>query len=989
MRRYGYAPVFLCSGLLLATASLPPAGASDEFARFAEILRERCIACHNPDDAKGDLSLADASFLGRDDLIDRSDIDSSLLLQMIVPQDGEAEMPKDAAPLSAAQIQVVRDWIQAGAKWPTGAILEPPELADLDWWSLRPLSRPALPRNDTGTLWCRTPIDRFILRKLREFNLQPSATADRRTLIRRLYFDLLGLPPSPVQVNAFVRDTHPLAYERLVDALLASPRYGERWARHWLDIVHFGETHGYDKDKPRDNAWPYRDYVIRSLNADKPYSRFIQEQLAGDVLWPHNPDALEATGFISAGPWDFIGHAEVPETKLDGKVARHLDRDDMVTSTLNSFLSLTVQCARCHDHKFDPVSQEHYYSLQAIFAALDRADRKYDRDPEVARQRARLTSQIAVLQSERNALHEQRIRAWKEKELRELLDQMKTKPPTSYGFHSQISKTQDSAKWVQIDLGTPQSIEQILLFPCYDGYNGIGAGFGFPVRYHVDACNDAGFQRDVTRVADLTVSDVENPGLFPRVHPTEVKARYVRITATKLAPRSNDFIFALSEVAVLGPQAKNLARGVRVTALDSVSSNARWRNANLTDGLAYDRRLQEDRLLEVAERSLTHDRLRREFAQTVLGKQVAARDAAIAELRQQLADLSPQSLVYSGMIHTGSGAFRGTGHDGGRPRTIHVLLRGEISNPKQEVAPGTVPIIQGRDWQFQLAPDHAEGERRVALANWIIDRQNPLTWRSAANRIWHYHFGRGLVGTPNDFGRMGSPPSHPELLDWLACELRDKGQSWKHLHRLILCSSVYRQHSAHDPTKAQRDADNRYFWRMPRRALDAESIRDAALLVSGSLQHSMHGASFRDFVIDKPEHSPHYEYHLYDPNQRDTHRRSIYRFLVRSQPQPFMDTLDCADPSSSVPARQTTITPLQALALLNNKFMLCMAESFARDLDHLKTSPEERVREAFLRTIGREPDAEELLQLVEYSQAHGLQNTCRAILNLNEFVFVD
>src|ERR1043166_8160602 len=245
-------------------------------------------------------------------------------------------------------------------------------------WSLQPVTRPQIPPVGNPRWKPRNPIDHFIFAKLAEVKLSPSLEAPRRILIRRLYFDLIGLPPSPAEVRAFERDTAPDAYEKVVDRLRASPRYGERWARHWLDVVRFAETHGFEMNQPRPNAWPYRDYVIRALNEDKPYARFVQEQVAGDVLFPGTRDGIEALGFIAAGPWDYIGHAEVPETKIDGQGARVLDRDDMVSNTLNAFTSLTVQCARCHDHKFDPVTQEDYYSLQAVFAALDRADRSYD-----------------------------------------------------------------------------------------------------------------------------------------------------------------------------------------------------------------------------------------------------------------------------------------------------------------------------------------------------------------------------------------------------------------------------------------------------------------------------------------------------------------------------------------------------------------------------------------------------------------------------------
>jgi hypothetical protein len=647
-------------------------------------------------------------------------------------------------------------------------------------------------------------------------------------LIRRLYFDLIGLPPAPLEIDAFLSDSNPQAYQRLVDRLLASPHYGERWARHWMDVVHYGDTHGYDKDKPRPNAWPYRDYVIRSFNSDKSYWRFVREQIAGDVLWPFESDAIVATGFIAAGPWDFIGHAEVPESKIDGKVARNLDRDDMVSSTMNTFASMTVQCARCHDHKFDPVTQEQYYSLQAVFAALDRADRPYDEDPAVARQRAKLEAK------------------------RRRLDQRN------------------------------QTLQ--------------------------------------ARVSELGGEEL---------------AAIDKRTAELTGEKSDD---VQQQLATLKQQRQQLL----------------------------------DRILDEATKS-----------------RLAAVTTSLDSVSNQLAALPAASVVYAGTVHHGSGTFLGTGHDGGRPREIYVLARGEVTQPGRLVRPGAVAIMGGADWHFDLPEDHREGDRRVALANWITRVDNPLTWRSIVNRVWHYHFGRGLVETPNDFGRMGAPPTHPELLDWLAVRFRDGGQSLKDLHRLFVTSNVYRQSSAADGGKARVDADNRYLWRMNRRALDAESIRDSVLTVSGKLDRQMYGPAFMDFVVEKPEHSPHYEYHKYDPDDTTTHRRSVYRFLVRSQQQPFMQTLDCADPSQSVARRDTTLTATQALALLNNRFMVRMSEHFAQRVTADCPQTASAIEAAFRLAAGRAPNADERGVLVTYADRFGIENACRVILNLNESVFID
>ena len=895
---------------------------------------------------------------------------------------------------------------------------------DFAWWSLKPIGRPALPEVRSPALLARVrnPVDRFIFARLEQEGLTPSPEADRRTLIRRVYFDLIGLPPTPEAVDAFVADPAQDAYERLVDRLLESPEYGERWARHWLDVVHYGETHGYDKDQPRPNAWPYRDYVIRAFNADKPYGRFVQEQVAGDALWPDTEDGVTALGFIAAGPWDFIGHAEVPETKTDGKIARLLDRDDMVGNVMNTFCSTTIQCARCHNHKFDPVTSEDYYRLTAVFAALDRADRRFDRDPAVTRERAALEGRQRELKSKAKAL-ENKLTGLGGRRL-ELIDRLlaelhagpgRAERP-EFGWHSQIETRPDAVKWVQVDLGASLPLERIVYAACRDDFNGIGDGFGFPLRFRIEASDDAAFTTGVSRLEDQTGADVLNPGVAPReLRPAGVRARYLRITATKLASRQNDFIFALAELQVFDAAGRNLALGADVTASDSIEAEPRWARRNLTDGYFFgfakaavapspaQLEAQRKELLARLTDDGTRDSL--ESARADLGRVEAS-----------LAKLPPAQVVYAGTIHQGSGAFRGTGPDGGKPRPIFLLNRGDVNKPTKEVAPGTVRFL-GDDGVFAVPVDAPESVRRVALAQWLTDRRNPLTWRSIVNRVWQYHFGRALADSPNDFGRMGQKPSHPELLDWLAAGFRDGGQSLKALHRLLVTSATYRQQSViSEPVISesvknvrphnqglntdspiteslnpaqQRDADNRLLWRMNRRKLEAEAIRDSVLLVAGKLDPAMGGPSFQDFVVQRPEHSPHYEYRLHDPESAKAQRRSIYRFIVRSQPQPFMSTLDCADPSMSVDRRNETLNALQALALLNNQLTVAMARHFAERVEIGGGSIEAAVTRAFRLALARSPNAAELRSLTEFARQNGLANTCRVILNLNEFAFVD
>ncbi len=876
----------------------------------------------------------------------------------------------------------------------TGAVSdEAPKLSSPknDWWSLQPLSRPSIPTQAPGAPSYSNPIDSFIEQKRAEKGLKESRPADRQTLIRRLYFDLVGLPPTPERIEEFKADKDPLALEKLVDQLLDSPHYGERWARHWLDVVHYGETHGYDKDQPRPNAWPYRDYVIRALNEDRPYSRFVKEQVAGDVLYPGSRDGIEALGFVSAGPWDLIGHAEVPETKLDGRIARHLDRDDMVANTMQTFNSLTVQCAQCHNHKFDPISQEDYYSLQAVFAAVDRADKRYDKDPVVGQTRKRIVSRQSAIADRKKELQASIVaRAGApfdelDKKIGAL--EKSIRKGDAFGYHSAIEKRPDAVKWVQVDLGRGVTLSNIVLRACKDDFNGIGEGFGFPARFKVEISLESEFKEGVL-VSDQSREDVSNPKLKPWIINTGGQAaRHIRVTATKLAPRQDDYIFALAELAAYDSSGKNAALGAAVSALDSTEAPVRWQKANLTDGWYPGVVLLDSP--ELAPLRAERDALLAKATMESEREAVAQADRDLAAISEEIQKLPAPSVAYVATVHTGGGAFVGTGAKGGKPRPIHVLNRGSLDKPGREAVPGTLSCMEGLSSRFELPANHAEGERRAALAAWLADARNPLTWRSIVNRVWQYHFGRGLVETPNDFGKMGERPTHPELLDWLAVEFRDGGQSLKSLHRLIVTSATYRQSSQGVEAYAKIDSDNRYLWRMNRRKLEAESVRDSVLFVSGRLDLKMGGPSFKDFVVEKPEHSPHYEYHLHDPEDPKSLRRSVYRFIVRSQQQPFMTTLDCADPSMQVGRRNESVSALQALTLLNNSLMLSASRHFAAKIEARTGGTKEKVRRAFHEALGRLPAPEHEVELAAYAAEFGLTNFCRLLFNLNEFSFVD
>jgi mono/diheme cytochrome c family protein len=966
--------------------------------QVAPIFEKHCVHCHGASSAKGGLSLTTGEGLRRGGengpVVEPGKPEESSILEMV--SGDEPAMPQKDRPLSKEQVEGLRRWIEQGAHWPEGLALRDRRFDGENWWSFRPLVRPTVPAvRDRG--WIRTPVDAFVLSRLETERLHASPEADRRTLIRRVTFDLHGLPPTPEEIDGFLGDESPDAYENLVDRLLASPRYGERWGRHWLDVVHYGDTHGYDKDKRRDHAWPYRDYVIRSLNEDAPYSRFIREQIAGDVLWPGDQRGLIATGFIAAGPWDFVGHVELGETTVEKQKTRLIDRDDMVSNTMATFVSLTVHCARCHDHKFDPIPQRDYYRLQAVFAGVDRGDRPYD-PKEVERRRGELvrrhraaanrleaaerkTASVASPELIRLDASLRALRA----ELDEAPRPSGKGPSPSNGYHSAIHPMPEATAWVQVDLGRSVPIEEIRLVPARPVDFPDTPGFGFPVRFRVEVSDDPKFtQGHASTVAEEERPDA--PDIMDEPYIVDVgrrSARFVRVTADRLWKRTNDYIFALSELEVISG-GKNLARGAAVSALDSIEPGL-WGRARLVDGFDS-RRARPGPADPVAARrhkllariqKLRRDRRRLADALIApsLRTELQSARKGVAELEATIKNVPPGAMVYAVKSHA--------------PRPIAVLRRGDVEQPGDAVGPGTLSCVPGLDPLFAISDSHDEGARRAALADWIASPLNPLTWRSIANRLWHYHFGRGLVDTPNDFGRNGSMPAHPELLDWLAAELRDGGQSLKGIHRLIVTSAVYRQSSRVGPAAARIDGDNRWLWRMNRQRLDAEELRDSVLAVSGTLDSRMGGPGFELFRFHD-DHSPIYDHTapeaIDNPRVR---RRTVYRFIVRSVPNPFLDCMDGADPNVNTPVRSTTITALQALALLNDVFMVRQSHEFARRIEALEREPARQVESAFVRALGRRPRPDELAAIVAYARKHGLANACRLLFNMNEFLFID
>jgi hypothetical protein len=871
----------------------------------------------------------------------------------------------------------MREWIDSGAKWPENAT-DKAALTDkrLQHWSVQPIKVASALAEPLGLKPELLSIDTFIEAKLHENGLTLSPEADARTLKRRLHFDLLGLPPSDVSDKSDLSDQ---AYEALVDSLLASPHFGERQARHWLDIVHYADTHGFERDQLRPNAWRYRDYVIDSFNADKPYDQFIKEQIAGDALASDSRSTNHASlGFLSAGPWDFVGQVETKSDMLK-RAARALDLDDMVTQTLTATMGITINCARCHDHKLDPITQEEYYRLWAVFAGVKRGDRELDpaESKRLADEKARLSKELAQTRTQIAKL------AGEGFELAKLIPEASgidvrngtiTKEQLNYHRDIQTNRLQNvesipGVKWVFIPDG-----KEAVKVDTNQKVKGVPATSGH--FWDTIANRPLSAQRsttlggtDFTSKGHTMLAMHANSGItFDLAQLREQSGlKAMRLTglvgfgASKEAAASKaDFtVFVDTELKFQ----KLKIRKDETVALDlEVPAKAKTLTLIATDGgdgIGSD-------LLFIGDPKLVP-----EIAETRLTEADAAHlkklRAEAQKLEKALQAIPESEKVYAVLSDP-------------KPPVIKVQRRGNPEDEAQEVTPGAFSWAKHANAAFgdQNTP---ESQRRLALANWITHPDNPLTARVIVNRLWHHHFGQGLVNTPSDFGIGGSPPSHPELLDFLARELMTHGWSLKHVHKLIVMSKAYRQESGFgfsrkDAAKAAAtlDSSNRLLSRQNPRRLDAETVRDTVLAVSGKLNLARGGPGFRDFNYTEA-YAPIYDY--ITPDKPELWRRSIYRFIVRTTPQQFMTTLDCPDPANLTPARAQTTTALQALTLSNNEFMLQQARHLA---DRAKT-PER----AFQLCFQRDATPEELAAAKQLD----LFSLCRMLLNANEFVYVD
>ncbi|HUY93292.1 MAG TPA: DUF1549 domain-containing protein [Pirellulales bacterium] len=1133
---------------LLAASRLladdPPAGearpaqaAKIDFAKdVLPIFEARCRDCHGPEKQKSSyrldqrqIALAGGDF-GEAAIVPGKSGASPLVAY--VSGESDTVMPPEGERLSADEVAVLKAWIDQGAAWPDELSGDKPS-ALASHWAFQPIVRNTLPDVQHPQFPLRNAIDAFVLEKLNASGLAPSPEADRRTLIRRVYFDVIGLPPSPEEIARFVADADPRAYEKLVERLLDSPQFGERWARHWLDVVRFAESHGFEMNQPRPNAWPYRDYVIRAFNEDKPYDQFVIEQLAGDAL-----GADEATGFLAGGPWDQV---KSPDPVLTAQ-QRADELHDMLSTTGSAFLGLTVGCARCHNHKFDPIPQTDYYALKAALEGVTHGERplRPADGPERERELEKLREQLAAARA-RLAQLQPLARG-----VTLVLDDTQKsndpaapaveeiEPPRGIAPHAAgvgrgcadqpggIASLPNLGKnyhWWEDVANKPVFAYAPKLAGRFRVWLSWGCGWHThapDVAYLLDADGDPATtadQREIARVdqrwfadgppnpeqpspdkplpekpmwsgfydagqhdftpatrllvkagataapvtADAVIFETARPSspIVERAphlrRPVErgensdrfepVMARHVRFT---IEASDSGIEPCLDELEVFTNEAvpRNIALascGTRVSVSGTLAGFAIHQPQHVNDGLygnahswisnerdkgwvqldfaepaqiervvwSRDRDSQPryaDRLATKYEMAVSldgenwrtvassADRLDYHYPHRTgnielaggLSPNETAELETLArqrdELESQIARLSSSDRkAYAGVFVAPPKTFR--------------LHRGDPMQPKEEVAPGGLSAFGGG---WRLAVDAPEQERRLALARWIASPDNVLTSRVIANRLWHYHFGQGIAGTPSDFGVNGGQPSHPELLDWLASELvapqADDGgpaaQPWslKHLHRLMLRSSTYRQASRGQPEAIERDAQSRLLWRYSPRRLEAEAIRDAILAVSGKLDATMGGPGFDLF-------QPNANYvKVYTPKREfgpETFRRMVYQSKPRMQLDDTFGAFDCPDAGQIAPRRGSSTTPLQAFNLLNSPFIEQQAGFLAGRLaKEAGADPAAQVRRAFELAFGREASPEETAAAVLLVEQHGLGAFCRAIFNANEFVMV-
>jgi mono/diheme cytochrome c family protein len=896
-------PWILICALAAGSSAHQSQGAEDpvDFARdVAPILASRCVQCHGPKKQEHGLrlDLRAAAFIGGDSGspgVVAGDSAMSEIFHRITAPAGANRMPPKGASLSPDEIARIQRWIDEGAVWEDDGSVATEQPKP---WSFQPIGDPTPPL--TSNPWGTSPIDAYVLARLIQEGLEPAGEADKITLIRRLYLDLHGLLPTSAQVKEFVQDQRPDAWDHLVTEALASPRYGERWAQHWLDVVQYADTHGYEMNNPRPNAYPYRDYVIEALNQDKPYDQFIFEQLAGDTV---GVDA--ATGFLVAGAWDQVESKQPAATALQ----RQDELTAMVNTTGTAFLGLTLGCARCHNHKFDPVPQRDFYALTAVFAGVRHGERPVN-SPEHALAQSLQDEADARIHALRNELPGFRpaVQSGHNEEL--------FAPILARSVRMSIQATGGGAEPCidELEVWSGETNVALSATPTSSG------NYPNNPKHKLAHINDGQVGN-----AHSWISDEQGKGWIQLdlAQPARIDSVvWARDRQLKIADRTpTNYTIAISNAADQWV----------------IVSGSQDRLPFATEG-------GEAGTLSASQESLAH----------------------IARAEEQRRALEPTSraMLYAGKLE--------------QPGPTHRLHRGDATAKREVVAPDTLAALGS----LNLPLETPEDERRIALARGIVDPENPLTARVMVNRVWHHHFGTGIVSTPGDFGTNGGSPSHPHLLDWLARQFIKDGWSIKALHRRILLSNTYRQASTPNPMGLARDVDTRLLWRFPPRRLEAEVIHDCILQLSGSLDLSMGGPGFSTF---EPNQNYVRDYRPKVSLGPAEWRRMVYMQKVRMEQTPLFGSFDMPDAGQVCPKRSQSTTAIQALNLFNGRFVLDHAKRMATLLAELPDNP---VENAYLSAYGRSPSADEASAAKSFIAEQSLAAFCRAIMNSNELVFL-
>ena len=939
----------LLPGLLLAFGADGGLAAETSFRdQVLPILERRCVVCHHGPSAQKGLRVGSVSGLLRGGesgpAIVPGEPTASLILAMVGSD--RPSMPPAGDPMTPDEVGTLRAWIAAGA--PDDSREEAAEQSRV-WWSLRPLGNQ--PARVTDGRWERSPIDAYLVAAMLDKGLAPSGEADRYTLIRRLSLNLLGLPPTVEEIEAFVSDPGSDAYERLVDRLLASPAYGERWGRHWLDVARFGESNGYEQNHLRDWAWPYRDWVIRSFNDDKPFNRMILEQLAGDQIGPDDLGVQAATGFLVAGPHDTVGiKNEAGEAQ---KRANHLD--DMVMATSSAFLGLTVHCARCHDHKFDPIRNEDYYRMQAAFAGVWHGERTWDSSERIAAYEAASGPLSRVIRETEKGLEALRAGAKGRVEARRDEILSRYRPSVDQAGTEEIFAP-IAARFVRMTIDASTTgrrqvdLDEFAVWTAgADARNVSLGGFATASSTRVDSASP-----DTYSPANLVDGKYDRRWISAGRLPAWVQ---IELPVTERVGRvewSSDR---------LGGFGGRYGRPQPETYKIEVS----------VDGESWIQVATSVRRLPFSEEA--RDRL---LLNVVLGPEEKRSWGEMEERKRdaerRLARLAKPRKAFLGRFEEPKGPS-------------FVMVRGDPMQKGDEVVPASLSTLSGLLDGFELASEAPEARRRLSLARWIASDSNALTARVIANRIWMHHFGRPLVRNPSDFGLNGGEPTHPELLDWLSARLvHTHGWRLKPLHKDIVLTAAYRQASAFRTEAATIDSDAAYLWRFPPRRLGAEELRDAILMKSGNLDRRMGGPGFRLYRYTVDNVATYYPLEEFPP---ETFRRSVYHQHARSVKPELLGEFDCPDTSLPAPKRISTTSPLQALSLLNSAFIVDQAAALASRSEALaEDGAAMHVHAVWRLAFGRAPNAGEAAKAIELVAEHGLEALARAVLNSNEFLYV-